>query len=636
MRSMTATLMTLVVLGSVSPAMADPRPSEAPPTQSESASPTASDSTSPSPSTSSSPSPSASPSDTVLGPYGIPMGQNIREDSWCRILTPNRKGDAAEADSIMQRNVIDLGQYGTYRLSANPNWKPQSSLDSSGNTHINGLTWAVPLLYTGARRGDEEMVQRFFDLIGDWLKDHRKKKMRTWSVTQPIIAGERLWTLTCAADISQGARFAKAVRKEADTQISTFRISNGTNNTGLHSQGSALGAFCYLDDPEGRDRAASNLQRLADHLVLADGSDREGSPWYAYYTLRLMAQAKPLYDRCGVSFDAQAAAMQRLDAFLAAAVDPNFDLVMTGDTMRAQLAPKWFAPGSVARWAATKGQEGDPPGKLFTTYSGGYVFGRNSWTNVDGHRPTFFSVRSARPYVTAHVHNDLGSVTYNSYGAEFIGDPGPYRYDNSAIRDYMVSRSGHSAIRITTLKPKKPKKPASASQAARSAIAARKRSAPEGTDQTCVVDRTYVAARISRCVYYDTGIDALVVVDSVKARKRIRADQRWQVAPGVAVSADATGATLTGKTAAARMVFSGGGSVRTYRPTTTRPDGWFSVGYGELAKGTVLQRGEVLPKGATREWVSVLAAGEKAPDVRLAEDTATVTRSGAATQFVIP
>ncbi|MEI2641252.1 MAG: heparinase II/III family protein [Candidatus Nanopelagicales bacterium] len=603
MRSAVTLLVVLGLCAGVSPAVADESPS---PTVSES--PTAS----PTPTTTTTVTP---------GPYSIPLGQNIREDAWCRLLVPNKKGDAAEADSIMQNKVVDLGQYGTYKL--NGKWNRQSTADSSGNDHINGLYWAVPLLYTGARRADAAMVQRFFDLIGDWLGDHRKKKTRTWSVTQPIIAGERLWTLTCAADVSNGARFVKATRKEAVRQVDGFKIGGGTNNTGLHSQGSALAAFCYLGDTARRDQAAANLDRLANYLVLADGSDREGSPWYAFYTLRLMNNLRPIYDRCGLPFDTINAAILRSEQFLAAAVDPNFNLVMTGDTMRASLTPKWFAPGSEARWAATKGTEGQPPGQLFETFSGGYVFGRNSWTDIDGHRPTFFSVRSARPFVTAHVHNDLGSVTFNSYGAEFVGDPGPYRYDNSAIRDYMVSRSGHSVIRVTTLKPKKQSKKSSA------ALSRKRSAALEPYDRTCLTDRTYIAARISRCVYYDSGIDGLVVVDSVKARKRIKIDQRWQVPSGVTVAASGTGATLTTKTAAARMLFSGGGKVSTER-------GWFTQGYGEVVKGTVLQRSRKMAKGTSRTWVSVLAAGDQAPEVSLTDGTVAVARKGSTSTFTIP
>jgi hypothetical protein len=342
-----------------------------------------------------------------------------------------------------------------------------------------------------------------------------------------------------------------------------------------------------------------------------------------------------------VPYDGIYAATRRLEHFLAVAVDPNFKLVMTGDTHRAQLAPKWFAPDSEARWAATQGAEGQPPASLYDVFAGGYVFGRNSWDDVDGHRPTFYSVRVSRPYVTAHVHSDLGSVTFNSYGSEFVGDPGPYRYDNSAIRDYMVSRSGHSVIRVTEKKPKKKPKKGSKKSAAltRTAVSSRKSAIVRTTEnpynQTCLKDRTYSAARIDRCVYYDTGVDALIVVDTITAVKRIRADQRWQVPNGVTVSADSGGATLTTPTAQARMLFSGGGTVRTYRPKGKRQDGWFTNAYGEVVKGTTLQRGAVIPKGQQRTWIAVLAAGQTAPQVSLSDRVVSVTRNAPAT-FQIP
>lgn len=603
-----------------------------------------------SPAQSTEPTPSDSPTPTQTttplppaGPYGIPMKQNIRADSWCRLLIPNKGGDAARADSIMDDNIADLGQYGYYRLSAKPDWKPQKTLDSSGNTHVNGLYWATPLLYTGARRGDVPMVERFYGLIGDWLSKHKKKKTRTWSVTQPIIAGERLWTLTCASDISNGARFVKATRKEANKQLKGFKLGGGTNNTAIHSQGSALAAFCYLGDAEKRDQAAANLNRLADYLVLPDGSDREGSPWYAYYTLRLLTKLAPVYARCGEPYDQIAAAIKRQEHFLAAAVDPNFYLVMKGDTHRARLSKKWFAPDSEVRWAATQGAEGQPPANLYEVFEGGYVFGRNSWTDVDGHRPSFFSVRVSRPYVTAHVHSDLGSVTFDSYGSEFVGDPGPYRYDSSAIRDYMVSRSGHSVIRVVE-KPKKKstkRRKASSLGLASVSVAASGSSKVLATtsdpyNRTCLRDRTYVAAVIKRCVYYDTAVDALVVVDSIKAKKRIRADQRWQIPNGVKVNPKKRGATLVTPTARARVKFTGGGAVRKYRPNSKRPDGWFTNGYGELVKGTVLQRRALLKKGKKRTWVTVVAAGTDTPRVGVTDSVVSVSRAGTIGTFTLP
>lgn len=652
MRSGLVALTVLAVLGSGAPALAEPTPTATPspievsPSPSSTETPTAlptpararAKSTPTSDPSTDAPTPSASAT-TTIGPYGITLGQPVPSESWCQTLRPPQKGDAAKAASIMDDNVVDLEQYGYYTLQNDPLWNRQKTADSSGNDHINGLNWALPLLYTGIQRDDPEMVNRFFDLIGDWLSKHKKKSTRTWAVTQPIIAGERLSTLTCAVDISAGARFVSATRKEATRQVDTFRLGGGTNNTGIHSQGAALAAFCYLQDDTGRNRATDNLNRLASYLVLPDGSDREGSPWYAYYTLRLMHKLEPTYSRCGQPYDAIQDAILRSEKFLAAAVDPNFQLVMNGDTMRAKLDKKWFAPDSVTRWAATGGQDGKAPSKLYNVFSGGYVFGRNSWTDVDGHRPTFYTVRASRPYVTAHVHSDLGSVTFHSYGTEWLGDPGPYRYDTSAIRNYMVSRSGHSVIRVTAKPKAKKASITSLGIGVRLAVANEPSaviSAKAGPyNQTCLKDGTYSTARIKRCVYYDSTIDGLVVVDSIKATARIRADQRWQIPNGVSVTAGTDGATMTSSGAAARVLFSGGGDVRTYRPTAKRPDGWFTDGYGKLVKGTVLQRGSMMPKGSTLTWVTVIAAGESAPDVALKDNLVTVTRKHSK-EFQIP
>lgn len=136
-------------------------------------------------------------------------------------------------------------------------------------------------------------------------------------------------------------------------------------------------------------------------------------------------------------------------------------------------------------------------------------------------------------------------------------------------------------------------------------------------------------------MYYDTAIDGLVVVDTIKARKRIRADQRWQVPNGVSVSKRPRGATMTSPNAAATMLFTGGGKVRKYRPSSKRQDGWFTNGYGELVKGTTLQRGATIAKGKKRTWVSVLAAGESAPSVSLTDGVVSVTREQTAT-FPLP
>jgi len=75
--------------------------------------------------------------------------------------------------------------------------------------------------------------------------------------------------------------------------------------------------------------------------------------------------------------------------------------------------------------------------------------------------------------------------------------------------------------------------------------------------------------------------------------------------------------------------------VRTLRPGGKQKDGWFTGGYGELAKGTTVQRGSVIAKGKKRTWISVLAAGSETPEVSLADGVVSVTRTQTTT-FTLP
>ena len=78
-------------------------------------------------------------------------------------------------------------------------------------------------------------------------------------------------------------------------------------------------------------------------------------------------------------------------------------------------------------------------------------------------------------------------------------------------------------------------------------------------------------------------------------------------------------------TARARVKFTGGGAVRKYRPNSKRPDGWFTNGYGELVKGTVLQRRALLEEGQEAHLVTVVAAGTDTPWVGVTDSGLRVT-----------
>ena len=76
------------------------------------------------------------------------------------------------------------------------------------------------------------------------------------------------------------------------------------------------------------------------------------------------------------------------------------------------------------------------------------------WRPSPGGPDTYYSLRfsSSRPN-TAHTHDDGGALTFYSRGVEWIGDPGPYRYENgSSLRWFMKSRAAHSSFTVSNVR----------------------------------------------------------------------------------------------------------------------------------------------------------------------------------------
>ena len=129
-------------------------------------------------------------------------------------------------------------------------------------------------------------------------------------------------------------------------------------------------------------------------------------------------------------------------------------------------------------------------------------------------------------------------MTFDSYGSEFVGDPGPTATTAPQSATTWSAGPAASVIRVAEKPKKKSTKsarrlrsgspPSASRQAGRQVLA----TTSDPYNRTCLRDRTYVAAVIKRCVYYDTAVDALVVVDSIWPRSWICADQRWQIPNG--------------------------------------------------------------------------------------------------------
>lgn len=586
----------------------------------------------------------ATGSTPILGSMGVVAGA-VAPESWCRVVLPESARSPAKAAQIMAGRV-DLGMYGWFPIKAPPTWLPSNTLDASGNTHMHGLHWATPLLYEGLATANPDMVARFYAILGSWLATFPPEGPRTSTQDQPIIAGERLWTLTCAAELAAVAGvdpvvWATAAQTEAERQLGRFRIARGTNNTAIHAQGGAFAEFCRAGDRPRATRALANLSALADYLVLSDGSDREGSPHYAYYTYRLLRSTATVAEKCGMEHPTLDAALLRSSDFLAHSTRPDGILETLGDSPGSRMNPALLPSESTAQFAASLGAAGVKPDKVYASFLGGYVFGRSSWAAKSDKRRTFYSVRTGRgPAPTAHTHSDIGSITVNAKGVEWIGDPGPWRYDRSPLRSAIVQRAAHSAVTVKPLPPRPAPRPspttsgppgptqspsATASGSAKAPTAPAAGSptpsvSPSRTtawtppaasprsrltrtqsdsrqDVTCIDDLTYPTTRITRCVTFRRDTGTVTVEDRIKALARSEVTTRWQIPNGVKVARSGKKAALRSSGKRADLVLSGSPAGR-IRSTKA----WFTIRYGVKAPGTTISRTLVLEKGQSAVW----------------------------------
>jgi len=131
------------------------------------------------------------------------------------------------------------------------------------------------------------------------------------------------------------------------------------------------------------DRIATATSRLDDAFATTiddEGATNEQAPGYGAVVLDLLRTTAEVLAAEGIAprTDLPAAA-ERLDRFLAHAVDPSGRLVPLGDTEReTPVAP----PGGALEFAVTRGLAGRRPAESVAVYRAGYAFVRSGWGEV--------------------------------------------------------------------------------------------------------------------------------------------------------------------------------------------------------------------------------------------------------------
>ncbi|MFI7585899.1 heparinase II/III family protein [Spongisporangium articulatum] len=557
------------------------------------------------------------PSSAATGATGVRA-----EDAICNSMHTLKvpTDESAKATAIMA-GTVDMGMYGTMKLAKNPNWKPQAGLDTAGDRYMNSLHWALPLLREGTRPGNKQaaaQTARFVALLHDWVADHPVADRTKW-INHPQYAGFRLGTFVCAhrllTDKSEKAWMAAQIKIDLGVLLAAF-TTTGANNTMLNAQLAALAGAYEAGTTSQRAAAVANVAALRSTLMNPDGSDIEGAPGYGAYLGEILVRTAKVLTAYGLSGDADATRtlISRQADFLTQASRPDRRIESIGDGELKTIRTGVYPSTSSANWLATKGAEGTRPSTLYSRWQGGYVFGHSGWRagNRDG-LSSFYSLRtSTQAPLTAHRHLDTTSVTFFSKGVSWIGDPGPYRYDGSALRGFITKRGAHSALVPT------------GSMTTNAPGVVKYSSSSDLVDKTCVLDTAYQATtgvQLLRCVYYLRSLDALVVQDFVRTTGPAptgssAVKQQWVLSPMVTSTAVAGGAqlrldgvTATGLKRTGSFITTGDASVSPAGSTL----GVFGTTYGKKADGTVVTVPLVAKAGGATSSVTTVIAPTDAP-----------------------
>ncbi len=521
--------------------------------------------------------------------------------------------------------VVDMDEYGSFTVPVDPmtqrlrpTWRTQATLDLAGNRYVDSLSWTLPLLRVGLDLQAKEktaaegiaMTAQFVALARQWVAVQPAPGKRGVWVNHPQYGGFRLGVFTCAVrelpDPVDNAWMVEQTRAELAVQLGGFSVS-GANNTMLNSQLAAYAAAHEVGTPGQRAQARANVLALVARLTYADGSDREGAPGYGVYLATIEARTAAVMEQYGARTDAATvrATLARTAGFAAAASRPDRRLETIGDTQYRRIPATLYGSGSPATWVATSGEEGSKPADRFSRWTGGYVFGRSGWVAGTDEESTFYSVRTAATAPnTAHRHSDTTSVTWFSRGVSWVADPGPYRYDTSALRAHVRTRSAHSAF---VAKGGGPAFLAPARWV-------RTRSGG-GIDTTCVRDRSYEASarvQVVRCVYYVRSLDALVVHDVVRpTAKRTEVRQQFILPPEVTrARAQGRQVALDGVTGTQQQRSATVSSTRTTQVKKAKGTrAMLGRDYGVREAGRLLRIPWSAPVGLTSSTTTVLSHG---------------------------
>lgn len=326
-----------------------------------------------------------------------------------------------------------------------------------------------------------------------------------------------------------------------------------------------------------KDIGKSILFRAMDAQIYADGSHVEQSPGYAFNVSDDLIDVRQLDRQNGIAWprDKRVKLANIVDSYWQF-LSPNGRRPAVGDTYRSDARGAFLKPIVVLdgdRWPAVKprprdvfalGADAVQPyvtrapfqsslGNRGANYamenSGNYILRSG---NDDDARQLIFD---AGPKGGPHGHFDLLNFELSGYGRPLISDPGAYKYDTSANRNYVISTQAHNTINVDG------RNHAALEKFDEDDVLVSQFRTGANFSQITATHNAYEdlagSPTLTRSVWFDRD-DVMIVVDWAQASAR----HDYQVSFNLQTEGDVNNVTVDAANRTARTRYATGGNVR--------------------------------------------------------------------------
>jgi Heparinase II/III-like protein/Heparinase II/III N-terminus len=362
-----------------------------------------------------------------------------------------RRPDDAQVAARLLAGRLTIRTFSTWTLPHDPRWSEDPFDNDNWIFNFHTLRWADPLRREGLRTGNRQMLDRYVELVRDWVEDNPYQASRSRYAWYDMAVGVRAVTLLCATTVVGDAPWLRTSMSKHAAVLMDPAEYRGRGNHALHQNKGLLALGCYTQKPAWANLAVARTRSLLTHAVDAQGVIDEGSVAYQYLNYRWYLEIRERMERCGLTPEGPFERIALMPSMLTHATNPDGTWVAYGDSNAVSHATA--IGGTTAEYAATRGQSGHKPGGTFKVYQRGYAFSRTAWFDQQPAGQQSLAAMRFGPSLSeqVHGHQDAGAINYFALGKQLLWEPGQFGGGGGAPRRYVRSNEAHNVLDIPGL-----------------------------------------------------------------------------------------------------------------------------------------------------------------------------------------